>query len=146
VKERHELLHEMELLFRSVFRQLRQEINSVFDSELSTNAFMILRMLRNGGPQKSTDISKHLQVSASHITALTDLLLSKGYVERKKSEADRRIVEIVITEKGHAIFEEIEAKKRAYFFERFNDFTNEEIQIMNTLFQKIDRSSERQSN
>lgn len=115
MKERHELLHEMELLFRSVFRQLRQEINSVFDSELSTNAFMILRMLRNEGPQKSTDISKHLQVSASHITALTDLLLSKGYVERKKSEADRRIVEIVITEKGHAIFEEIEAKKEHIF-------------------------------
>ncbi|TYR79774.1 MarR family transcriptional regulator [Priestia megaterium] len=140
MRKRHELIHEMELLFRSVFRQLRQEINSVYDSELSTNEFMVLRMLTESGPQKSTDISKHLKVSASHITAVTDLLLSKGYVERKRSATDRRIVEIVLTEEGYYIFKEIEEKKQAYFFERFNDFTDEEIQIINTLFRKINGS------
>ena len=78
MKKREELVQEMETLFRFVFRQLRQEINEVYNSELSTNEFMVLRMLVDSGRQRSTDLSKYLQVSASHITAVTDLLLSKG--------------------------------------------------------------------
>ncbi|RBN39120.1 MarR family transcriptional regulator, partial [Priestia megaterium] len=68
MKKREELVQEMETLFRFVFRQLRQEINEVYNSELSTNEFMVLRMLVDSGRQRSTDLSKYLQVSASHIT------------------------------------------------------------------------------
>ncbi|WP_110111610.1 MarR family transcriptional regulator [Bacillus sp. CGMCC 1.16541] len=138
--KRHELIHEMELLFRNVFRQLRQEIHEVLNAELSPNEFMTLRMLKDGGPQKVTDISKHLNVSASHITAVTDVLISKDYVERKRSEQDRRIVEIIITTAGIAAFERMEQKKQEYFFERFQQFTDEEIKIIITLFEKIDRT------
>lgn len=100
----------METLFRFVFRQLRQEINEVYNSELSTNEFMVLRMLVDSGRQRSTDLSKYLQVSASHITAVTDLLLSKGYIARKRSENDRRIIDIELTKEGQDIFNVIQEK------------------------------------
>lgn len=110
MKKREELVQEMETLFRFVFRQLRQEINEVYNSELSTNEFMVLRMLVDSGRQRSTDLSKYLQVSASHITAVTDLLLSKGYIARKRSENDRRIIDIELTKEGQDIFNVIQEK------------------------------------
>ncbi|NGY72373.1 MarR family transcriptional regulator [Bacillus megaterium] len=137
MKKREELVQEMETLFRFVFRQLRQEINEVYNSELSTNEFMVLRMLVDSGRQRSTDLSKYLQVSASHITAVTDLLLSKGYIARKRSENDRRIIDIELTEEGQGIFNAIQEKKRAYFLERFEHFTDKEIETVNKLFHKI---------
>nr|WP_239583408.1 MarR family transcriptional regulator [Metabacillus iocasae] len=132
----------MELLFRTVFRQLRHEIHAVLNAELSPNEFMTLRMLKDLGPQKVTDISKRLNVSASHITAVTDLLISKEFVERKRSEQDRRIVEIVLTEAGKEVFERVEQKKQDYFFDRFQHFTDEEIKIIITLFEKINRTKQ----
>ena len=74
--------------------------------------------------------------SASHITAVTDLLLSKGYIARKRSENDRRIIDIELTKEGQDIFNVIQ-EKRAYFLERFEHFTDKEIETMNKLFHKI---------
>ncbi|UNL85829.1 MarR family winged helix-turn-helix transcriptional regulator [Priestia koreensis] len=141
MSKRHDLIVDVERLLRIVFRQLRQEVNGVLESELSINEFMTLRMLVEGGPQKVTDVSKHLKVAPSHVTAITELMLSKGWVERQRSDTDRRIVEIVVLPEGEAVFRDFEERKRAYFFERFQDFTNEELTIILTLFRKLDRTT-----
>ncbi len=65
---------------RTVFKQIRYEINSLLENELSRNEFLILNLLREQGAKKVTEFASILGVSASHITAVTDTLVEKGWI------------------------------------------------------------------
>jgi DNA-binding MarR family transcriptional regulator len=143
---RNDMMFELETLLRTVFRQLKSEIGELFRSELTGNEFRILAMLDEGGAIRVTDLSKRLQVSASHITAVTDGLLEKGFIDRKKSPSDRRSVEISLTEAGKKVFKQLEEKKSEYFRGRFSHFTTEELLIMMTLFKKLNEPEKDERN
>ena len=71
------MMYEMDTLLRTVFKQIRYEINSLLENELSRNEFLILNLLREQGA-KVTEFASILGVSASHITAVTDTLVEKA--------------------------------------------------------------------
>ena len=91
-------MYDMEALLRKVFKQIRNEVNEILDKELSRNEFTILRILSEQGPKKVTEFAPILEVSASHITAVTDALVEKEWITRIRSKEDRRIIRIHITE------------------------------------------------
>ena len=62
---------------------------------MSRNEFMILRLLSEQGPKKVTEFATILGVSASHITAVTDALVEKGWITRVRSKEDRRIIKML---------------------------------------------------
>ncbi|KZZ84305.1 hypothetical protein AS29_011810 [Bacillus sp. SJS] len=132
----------MEGLLRRVFRQLRQGVNSILEKEISRNEFFILKSLHCDGTLKSSDLSKKLDVSASHITSMADSLVGKGLIERSRAESDRRIIHIGITDAGTKKLMELEKKKTDYLFERFGSLNQEELQTFVHLFKKIDKDFE----
>ncbi|MCD7033474.1 MarR family transcriptional regulator [Metabacillus sp. GX 13764] len=140
MENRQEMMYEMEALLRNVVRQLRIEINSLLNHEMTRNEFYILKILQDQGPQKSSALSKQLEVSASHITAITDSLLEKNFISRERSESDRRIIEIEITDFGREKLKELQVKKTDFLFSRFNCYTDEEMNELISLFRKLDRS------
>ncbi|MFC0274337.1 MarR family winged helix-turn-helix transcriptional regulator [Metabacillus herbersteinensis] len=140
MKNRQEKMYEMESLLRIVFRQLRQELNEVFDKELSRNEFIILKVLREQGSKKASDLSRILDVSASHITVVTDSLIEKTWIRRVRSTQDRRIVDIHLTDLGEKVLFTIEKRKTEYLAERFNCYTDEELTMFIELFKKLDLS------
>ncbi|MGP1908071.1 MarR family winged helix-turn-helix transcriptional regulator [Metabacillus sp. JX24] len=140
MKKREEKMYDLESLMRSIFRQLRNEINVVLGSVLSRNEFIILKSLKENGPQNASNLAKELDVSASHITAVTDSLLLKALITRKRSPNDRRITLIDLTEDGQTVLSELEKKKTEYFSERFDCFTDDELQNLIQLFGKLDRT------
>jgi len=127
----------MEALMRDVYKKTRHEMNQVYDNEMSRNEFFILKTLYELGPKKSSDLSKILNVSASHITAVTDSLIEKNWIERVRSVKDRRIVDIHLTEDGKSILEQYEKKKTDFLLEKFNDFSDEDIANFIILFKKL---------
>jgi len=130
-------MYEMEALMRDVYKKTRHEMNQVYDNEMSRNEFFILKTLYELGPKKSSDLSKILNVSASHITAVTDSLIEKNWIERVRSVKDRRIVDIHLTEDGKSILEQYEKKKTDFLLEKFNDFSDEDIANFIILFKKL---------
>lgn len=98
MKVRTQMMYDMEALLRKVFKQIRNEVNEILDKELSRNEFIILRILSEQGPKKVTEFAPILEVSASHITAVTDALVEKEWITRIRSKEDRRIIRIHITE------------------------------------------------
>lgn len=140
LENRQEKMYEMESLIRSVFKQLRQELNAVYDKELSRNEFFILKALFENGPKKASDLSKYLDVSASHITAVTDSLIEKEWITRIRSDRDRRIVDIHLTSKGEDVLKTYEKRKTEFLFSKFNHFTDEEMDMFIHLFQKLQQS------
>ncbi|ABV62572.1 MarR family transcriptional regulator [Bacillus pumilus] len=140
MEQRKKMMYEMDTLLRTVFKQIRYEINSLLENELSRNEFLILNLLREQGAKKVTEFASILGVSASHITAVTDTLVEKGWITRIRSKEDRRIIKIHLTDKGKEITEHFEKKKTEYFMERFESFDDEELKTMIKLFKKLDKS------
>ncbi len=64
---------------------------------------------------KSNGIRPILEVSASHITAVTDALVEKEWITRIRSKEDRRIIRIHITEAGEKIVDHFNQKKQNTF-------------------------------
>jgi DNA-binding MarR family transcriptional regulator len=137
LKSRQEKMYEMEALMRNVYKKIRLEMNVVYDNELSRNEFFVLKILYEHGSKKSTDLSKMLNVSASHITAITDSLIEKKWIQRVRSVQDRRIVDIYITDQGKIILELIEKKKTDFLLEKFNSFSEQDIEHFIYLFNKL---------
>ncbi|MFT7121709.1 MAG: DNA-binding MarR family transcriptional regulator [Neolewinella sp.] len=69
---------------------------------LSLQQFNILRILRGRGEQPSTVklLTQRMLDKMSNASRLVDKLKDKGYVLRQECEADRRRVDILITEAG----------------------------------------------
>lgn len=137
MKSRQEKMYEMEALMRHVYKKTRQEMNHVYDNEMSRNEFFILKTLYEQGSKKSSDLSKILSVSASHITAVTDSLIEKKWIQRVRSVQDRRIVDLHLTEEGKVTLELFEKRKTDFLIEKFNDFTDQDIESFISLFNKL---------
>ena len=67
----------------------------------------VLGSLKRYGILSMSDIGKCLSMPKPHITVIVDKLIEEGYVERLNDPKDRRIVNILITDKGLKDFEDI---------------------------------------
>jgi len=69
---------------------------------LSTSLFNVLRILRGSHPTALTcgEIAARTIARDPDITRLVDQLSARGLVIRRRSETDRRVVEVSITAKG----------------------------------------------
>jgi DNA-binding MarR family transcriptional regulator len=69
---------------------------------LSTGLFNVLRILRGSHPTALTcgEIGARTIARDPDITRLVDQLSARGLVTRRRSETDRRVVEVSITAKG----------------------------------------------
>lgn len=65
----------------------------------------VLQIVMNRANVTPTQISVQMGVSQATISTLLDRLETKGMIERRRSNVDRRQINIVLTEKGHTAVE-----------------------------------------
>ena len=75
--------------------------------------FLVLRLIAHTGPSRVSRIAHKMQITSSAVTFLTDKLVDKGLILRKRGETDRRVVLVSITEEGARVLKELEALRRA---------------------------------
>ncbi|MEY8019696.1 MarR family winged helix-turn-helix transcriptional regulator [Muriicola sp. SD30] len=77
---------------------------------VSLQQFNVLRILRGQGdkPANLSTLNERMVTKMSNTTRLVDKLLLKGLVDRSVCAANRRKVEITITEKGLALLLEMD--------------------------------------
>ena len=78
--------------------------------KLSTGLFNVLRILRGSHPTALTcsEIGARTIARDPDITRLVDQLSSRGLVTRRRSQTDRRVVEVSITAKGLDLLQTLE--------------------------------------
>jgi DNA-binding MarR family transcriptional regulator len=89
------------LLYKSLSKPLRTK------SSITPGGMFVLESLKRHGILSMSDIGKCLSMPKPHITVIVDKLVEVEYVERQHDPNDRRIVNILITQKGLSDFEEI---------------------------------------
>ncbi len=106
--------------------------------ELSGEQYNVLRILRGqkGKPANMCLIQDRMLAKNSNTTRLIDKLLVKDLVTRNVCPENRRKMEILITNKGLTLLEDLDPKIEA--FDRFfaDHLSNEELEQLNLLLEK----------
>lgn len=109
----YETFHEILVkLFNDIMAIEEKAIITEEFQDISNNDMHIIEAIGTESPKNMSTAAKKLSVTVGTLTIAINNLVKKGYVARRRSEKDRRVVLISLTEKG----------VRAYrHHERFHD-------------------------
>ncbi len=97
----YEVLHD--ILVRLFQEILDIESKALITSEfkdISVNDMHIIEAIGEKEPKNMSTVAKIMSVTVGTLTIAINSLVKKGYVHRERSEEDRRVVLISLTEKG----------------------------------------------
>lgn len=129
-QNREQLMEELSTNVFAMFRTLRNDIGKIFGGYIPWNEFIVLRILNRTNKEMVSRVANELNVSNSHITAVTEKLINKGFVTRSRSTSDRRVVYLEITEQGKDLVAKMEDAKKQYLQERFSTLSEDEMNVM----------------
>ena len=72
--------------------------------DMTANDMHVIEAIGTGEPKNMTTVAKILSVTTGTLTISMNALVKKGYVQRVRSEEDRRVVLVSLTEKGKRAF------------------------------------------
>ncbi|RKN87035.1 MarR family winged helix-turn-helix transcriptional regulator [Paenibacillus ginsengarvi] len=95
-------LLELTNMFKSLIKRMSQLWNGRMNDSYSITLtqFRTLYILNTKGPQKAAELADILCVTSGAITGLADKLIAKQFIQRQRSEEDRRVVYLSITDQG----------------------------------------------
>lgn len=124
-------------LFRNVNAIEERAMRTEEYKDVTTNDMHVIEAIGMDGARNMTSVARSLEVTTGTLTIAVNSLVKKGYVDRVRSEEDRRVVLISLSEKG----------RRAYlhhrrFHERMiesvvEELTEEEQQILEKALAKL---------
>ena len=91
-------------LFNSVLDTEAKAIITKDYADITENDMHIIEAIGISDPQKVSEVAKSLNVTPGTMTVNVDNLEKKGYVTRTRSETDKRVVFLSLTEKGKKAF------------------------------------------
>jgi DNA-binding MarR family transcriptional regulator len=104
---------------------LRMDMGGV-TGDLSRLHIAIMGMLGNRSLPIS-EIGTRLVVPKSQMTRLVDQLVSSGIVEREPDTKDRRVINISLTDHGHAVLRECREKVKQNIRNKISRLTKDEL-------------------
>lgn len=97
----------------------------------------LMYIVRDSGPRSVGEIAERLNVRPATVTGLTDRLVRQKLIERQNDLADRRVVQIALTDEGRRVLGEIEVVSRAYFDAIFERMPESDVVQLISLLQKL---------
>lgn len=93
---------------------IRDKMKVVFDAEdITPQQFNILRILRGSFPEplSTLQIRERMLEKMSDTSRIVDRLIGKGLVKKVVCKSDRRLVDVVITDKGKKLLERLDTRQ-----------------------------------
>ena len=91
-------------LFRDITTIEERAIKTGEYKELTVNDMHVIEAIDIHEAKNMTTVAKALSVTTGTLTISVNGLVKKGFVERTRSEEDRRVVLISLTDKGRKVF------------------------------------------
>ena len=89
----------------------------------------IIQAIGEDSGARMTDIAKKLNITVGSLTTSMNSLVNKGYVSRKRSENDRRVVNIYLRDKGVEAYEHHKQFHKEMTDALLNCLTPEELDV-----------------
>jgi len=93
---------------------IREKTKSIFEAEdITPQQFNILRILRGSFPEplSTLQIRERMIEKMSDTSRIVDRLIAKGLVKKLTCKNDRRLVDVIISDKGKKLLERLDAKQ-----------------------------------
>lgn len=110
-------------LFNEIWELEKEAIITEEFKDITNNDMHIIEAIGLSGENTMSSVAKKLKITAGSLTTAVNALVRKAYVKRERSEEDRRVVYIALTEKGEKTF---------YHHEQFHR------QMTNAVIEKLD--------
>lgn len=118
---------------------LAEKFNEILKPyEISGEQYNVLRILRGqkGNPANMSVIQERMLAKTSNTTRLVDKLLLKEFVTREVCPENRRKIEVLITQKGLDVLNELDPKVIEHEKAFSKNLNNDEIITLNQLLEK----------
>lgn len=129
------------------YNALLHALSSFFEEHGITGAqFGVMRCVDEAGPEglPLSHLSERLMVSCGNITGVVDRLEQSGYLQRERSQTDRRVVYARLTERGRAFYRRILPEYRARVRELLAPLAPEEQQRLAELCRTLYIAAQRE--
>lgn len=125
------------------YNWMNERMKQFFDREdITPQQFNILRILRGAGKPLSTlQIRQRMLDKMSDTSRIVDRLILKDLVKKNTCENDKRLVDVMITEKGKLLLDKMD-QYDGDMDAVFGSLSIEEAQTLNSLLDKIRSSND----
>ncbi|GGH31676.1 MarR family winged helix-turn-helix transcriptional regulator [Paenibacillus segetis] len=127
----------LDLIFDNIRPILFPEEIINLDLTLSKTELLMMIMLDRYGEITMSQMAEYSNIPMSTATGIVDRLVKLGYMKRNRSEADRRIVVIALSEMGEKLVSELKKQISEYVTMIDQALTDEEKSLLFNLFIKI---------
>jgi DNA-binding MarR family transcriptional regulator len=131
-------------LMMQAFRQAFRKSDVSFDHTLSRSQREVVMLIHEQQSVSIKDIATHLELTSSAATQLVDALVEKDILSRKEKPADRRVVEVTFADTFASHMANLKKNKTQIISELFIDVTQEEIETISRVAEKISKRTNHQ--
>jgi DNA-binding MarR family transcriptional regulator len=120
------------------FNWVNEKINRRFEPfDITQQQFNILRILRGAGQPLSTlQIRQRMLDKMSDTSRIVDRLVKKGMVKKSICREDRRLVDVLLTDKGKKLLQSMDGMNEE-LDSIFKYLSEDEAKLLNVLLDKI---------
>ncbi len=106
---------------------------------ITSQQFNVLRILRGNYPEpySTSQVRDRMLDKMSDVSRIVDRLVKKDLVKRSVTKTDKRLVDVVISDSGLALLEQIDAPLEAFMQEIFGSFSDKDKDDFLRLLGKI---------
>ena len=127
----------LDLIFNNLKSLFYPEEWLDLDLSFSKSELFALLLVDRHGEIIMSQVADFIKVPMSTATGIAERLVKKGYLKRERSESDRRIVVVKLTEKGKDLIGELKNTASEYLRLINESLTDEERQVLMKAFLKI---------
>ena len=98
--------------------------------DITNNDMHIIEAVGLGEGNNMTTIAKKMKITVGSLTTSMNSLVKKHYVERNRSEEDRRIVNITLTEKGIKAYKHHEEFHEKMSQAAISEMSEDEVKVL----------------
>ncbi|MGN0293234.1 MAG: MarR family winged helix-turn-helix transcriptional regulator [Lachnospiraceae bacterium] len=91
-------------LFNEIWELEGEAVITEEYKDITNNDMHIIEAIGLDGDSTMSMVAKKMRITAGSLTTSINSLVKKEYVTRKRSEKDRRVVHIMLTEKGEKAY------------------------------------------
>ncbi len=125
------------LIDKNIRRKLLKTAITSLNEDISPLHFEIIKLLGEADSLHISEIGERLQIARPHMTHLIDKLVTLDIVERRTGTADRRMIDIMLTNKGKALSENRDSFMRKTILETMSSLSMGELEELSTSLIKL---------
>lgn len=136
----HEMLNEVLVrLFRNINAIEENVIRQSEYENMTANDMHVIEAIGMEEPKNMTAVARVLMVTTGTLTISVNSLVKKGFVERTRSEEDRRVVLVSLTDKGRRAYVSHQKFHEDMVEAVTSELTEEEQEILGKALNRLSR-------